>query len=92
MLCVAFLREAWDEFCRYRQDKNINDELFTKITFDDVTNEAKQEKIKSSNIKIGDLIILNENQRVPADMILIWCSSNNGTTFVRTDQLDGETD
>nr|CAH8864748.1 unnamed protein product [Trichobilharzia regenti] len=46
----------------------------------------------SSDIKVGDLIHLEKNQRVPADMILLWTSDRNGSCFIRTDQLDGETD
>uniref|UniRef100_A0A673BAP7 Phospholipid-transporting ATPase n=1 Tax=Sphaeramia orbicularis TaxID=375764 RepID=A0A673BAP7_9TELE len=33
-----------------------------------------------------------ENQRVPADMIFLRTSERNGSCFLRTDQLDGETD
>uniref|UniRef100_A0A8C5HS20 Phospholipid-transporting ATPase n=1 Tax=Gouania willdenowi TaxID=441366 RepID=A0A8C5HS20_GOUWI len=32
-----------------------------------------------------------ENQRVPADMIFLRTSERNGSCFLRTDQLDGET-
>ena len=30
--------------------------------------------------------------RIPADMVLLRTSESNGTCFIRTDQLDGETD
>ena len=33
-----------------------------------------------------------QDQRVPADMILLRTTEKNGSCFVRTDQLDGETD
>ncbi|KAF2679994.1 hypothetical protein K458DRAFT_312691, partial [Lentithecium fluviatile CBS 122367] len=36
----------------------------------------------SRNIKVGDVVKLGKDQRVPADMV----------AFIRTDQLDGETD
>jgi magnesium-transporting ATPase (P-type) len=32
------------------------------------------------------------NQRVPADLVLLRTSKSSGTCFIRTDQLDGETD
>lgn len=35
---------------------------------------------------------LEKNQRVPADMVLLYTSDSTGTCFIRTDQLDGETD
>ncbi|KAK2503850.1 hypothetical protein MC885_019439 [Smutsia gigantea] len=49
-------------------------------------------KVKSANIQVGDLIIVEKNQRVPADMIFLRTSEKNGSCFLRTDQLDGETD
>uniref|UniRef100_A0A3P8ZJM0 Phospholipid-transporting ATPase n=1 Tax=Esox lucius TaxID=8010 RepID=A0A3P8ZJM0_ESOLU len=39
-----------------------------------------------------DLFLLASNQRVPADMIFLRTSERNGSCFLRTDQLDGETD
>ena len=38
------------------------------------------------------MILLEKNQRVPADMVLLTTSEEEGTCFIRTDQLDGETD
>ncbi|GAA5902963.1 aminophospholipid-translocating P4-type ATPase NEO1 [Sporobolomyces salmoneus] len=46
----------------------------------------------SSNLKVGDLVHLEKNDRVPADILLLRTSDPSGTCFVRTDQLDGETD
>ncbi|PAV15674.1 aminophospholipid-transporting P-type ATPase [Pyrrhoderma noxium] len=48
--------------------------------------------IPSSKIRVGDLVFLEKNQRVPADMVLLRTSDASGTCFIRTDQLDGETD
>lgn len=36
--------------------------------------------------------MLHPNERAPADMVLLWTSDPNGSLFIRTDQLDGETD
>jgi phospholipid-translocating ATPase len=40
----------------------------------------------------GDLIVVGTNQRVPADMVMLRTSEKSGASFIRTDQLDGETD
>lgn len=48
--------------------------------------------IPSSAIRVGDLIIVEKNQRVPADLVLLRTEDSTGSCFVRTDQLDGETD
>ena len=48
--------------------------------------------IPSSRLRVGDLVVLEKNQRVPADLVLLRTSDSSGTCFIRTDQLDGETD
>lgn len=35
---------------------------------------------------------MHPNERAPADLVLLWTSDPNGSLFIRTDQLDGETD
>lgn len=41
---------------------------------------------------MGDIIIVDKDERVPADLVLLRTSESSGAVFVRTDQLDGETD
>ncbi|KAF8491068.1 hypothetical protein F5888DRAFT_1866433 [Russula emetica] len=53
---------------------------------------AAETLIPSSSIRVGDLVLLEKNQRVLADLILLRTSDSSGTCFIRTDQLDGETD
>ncbi|KAF8484318.1 hypothetical protein F5888DRAFT_1834614 [Russula emetica] len=53
---------------------------------------AAETLIPSSSIRVGDLVLLEKIQRVPADLILLRTSDLSGTCFIRTDQLDGETD
>ncbi|VDB92250.1 unnamed protein product [Peniophora sp. CBMAI 1063] len=48
--------------------------------------------VSSSALRVGDLVVLEKNARVPADMLLLRTRDSSGTCFVRTDQLDGETD
>jgi P-type E1-E2 ATPase len=47
------------------------------------------ERIPSSSIRVGDMIIIHANQRVPADMVLLRTHDKTGSIFIRTDQLDG---
>uniref|UniRef100_A0A667YTU4 Phospholipid-transporting ATPase n=1 Tax=Myripristis murdjan TaxID=586833 RepID=A0A667YTU4_9TELE len=64
VLAVTMVREAVDEVRRYQRDKEMNSQLYSKLT----------------------------NQRIPADMIFLRTTEKNGACFIRTDQLDGETD
>lgn len=41
---------------------------------------------------MGDVVVIKSGNRIPADMITLYSSDEQGTLFLKTDQLDGETD
>lgn len=86
VLAVTITREAIDEFRRFQRDKEVNSQLYSKLTV------RGKVQVKSSDIQVGDLIIVEKNQRVPSDMVFLRTSEKAGSCFIRTDQLDGETD
>uniref|UniRef100_A0A672ILM0 Phospholipid-transporting ATPase n=1 Tax=Salarias fasciatus TaxID=181472 RepID=A0A672ILM0_SALFA len=86
VLFITIMREAVDEIRCYLRDKEVNSQIYSKLSMRGTV------KVKSSGIQVGDLIIVEKNQRVPADMIFLRTSERNGSCFLRTDQLDGETD
>lgn len=43
-------------------------------------------------MKVGDIVKVEGGDRVPADMITLYSDGDQGTLFLKTDQLDGETD
>uniref|UniRef100_A0A8D1PFB6 Phospholipid-transporting ATPase n=1 Tax=Sus scrofa TaxID=9823 RepID=A0A8D1PFB6_PIG len=86
VLAVTIIREAVEEIRCYLRDKEVNSQVYSRLTARGTV------KVKSCSIQVGDLIIVEKNQRVPADMIFLRTSEKNGSCFLRTDQLDGETD
>jgi phospholipid-translocating ATPase len=48
--------------------------------------------IKSKDLRVGDVVIVKSGNRIPADMITLYSDDEQGTLFLKTDQLDGETD
>ena len=91
----SMLKELYDDIKRRIQDKQINSTLITtlKLSQDDQKKLIKQEK-KAADLTIGDIIELNKDNRVPADIIVLktYNDSEENQAFIRTDQLDGETD
>uniref|UniRef100_A0A671MEC0 Phospholipid-transporting ATPase n=1 Tax=Sinocyclocheilus anshuiensis TaxID=1608454 RepID=A0A671MEC0_9TELE len=75
VLAVTMVREAVDEVRRCRRDKEMNSQLYSKLTV------RGKVQVKSSDIQVGDLIIVEK---------IMFCFP--GSCFIRTDQLDGETD
>ncbi|KAK9493133.1 hypothetical protein V1508DRAFT_354148 [Lipomyces doorenjongii] len=84
VLFVTMSKEALDDISRRRRDAEANKEGYEVV--------GKVDFVRSRDLKVGDLVFIKKDQRVPADMILLKSSEANGETFIRTDQLDGETD
>ncbi|ELU38737.1 phospholipid-translocating P-type ATPase, putative [Rhizoctonia solani AG-1 IA] len=99
VLSVTMGKEAWDDILRNRRDREANAQRYlilepdsTPLASNSSTGFPPTRATPSSQLQVGDLVQLTQNQRVPADMILLRTSDPSGTCFVRTDQLDGETD
>ncbi|KAI8520184.1 ATP synthase subunit 9 [Branchiostoma belcheri] len=86
VLSVTMCREAVDEINRWRRDREVNSQQYKKLTNRGVV------RVSSADIQVSDLIYVEKNQRVPADMVFLKTTEKNGACFIRTDQLDGETD
>ncbi|XP_033124731.1 probable phospholipid-transporting ATPase IIB isoform X2 [Anneissia japonica] len=86
VIFVTVCREALDDLRRYRRDKEVNSQKYKKLTPNGIV------EVPSSDIQVSDLIYVEKNQRVPADMIFVRTTEKTGACFIRTDQLDGETD
>lgn len=71
---------------------NVSDPELQKQSHSQPDSGPHTRSIPSSSLKVGDLVLLEKNDRVPADMVLLRTSDPSGTCFIRTDQLDGETD
>lgn len=129
-------KEAYDDYQRHQRDKEANSFQYVildrSVPLGDIndleshTGTPLTKAIPAARIKAGDLVVLEKNMRVPADMVLLKTMETTGTPnmistdegltgisdsaktteeasskideeeggscFVRTDQLDGETD
>jgi phospholipid-translocating ATPase len=97
VLLVTMGKEAFDDWQRNLRDREANSARYLLLAGEGEiggggTGIPPTRAVKSSTIKVGDLVLLEKDQRVPADMVLLKTSDASGTAFVRTDQLDGETD
>lgn len=84
VLIVTMSKEALDDIQRRRRDSEANNELYEVL--------SKSQLVPSKDLKVGDLIKIGKGARAPADLILLQSSEPSGEIFIKTDQLDGETD
>ncbi|CAG8562358.1 193_t:CDS:10, partial [Dentiscutata heterogama] len=80
-------KEAYDDWKRYKRDQENNSQKYQILT-----RENGVKNVPSSKLRVGDLVKIHKDQRVPADVILLRTTEASGACFIRTDQLDGETD
>lgn len=93
VLTVTMMKEAGDDITRRRRDREQNYELF-EVLNRSITLSNESTLVKSKDLKVGDIVKLHKGRRIPADMILLQTSEKDGSgeAFIKTDQLDGETD
>ncbi|KAF3902763.1 hypothetical protein AA313_de0203802 [Arthrobotrys entomopaga] len=95
MLFVSFsmAKEGYDDFRRYRQDRKENRRIAKVLTISGSGPDAQEEWIEVmwEKVRVGDIVKLNRDDMVPADMLLIHAESETGVAYVETAALDGET-
>ncbi|RNE98439.1 putative phospholipid-transporting ATPase IIB [Trypanosoma conorhini] len=87
VVLLSLIKDAVDDIQRYRRDHAANQEKVERLLPD-----GSKGVVRAASIQVGDLLLLRHGQRIPADCVLLRTSEGSGTCFVRTDQLDGETD
>uniref|UniRef100_A0A8C4SGB7 Phospholipid-transporting ATPase n=1 Tax=Erpetoichthys calabaricus TaxID=27687 RepID=A0A8C4SGB7_ERPCA len=91
VLIITIIREAVEEIRCSMRDKEVNSQIYSKLStrgYEAAFFHSNYQCTFHSYIHYFSL----QNQRVPADMIFLRTSERNGSCFLRTDQLDGETD
>ena len=94
VICVSMAKELYDDINRRIQDKKTNStKVEVLVPTENNTNFIIIQK-SSSDLLVGDIIQLKKDCRVPADIIVLktFNEANENQAFIRTDQLDGETD
>ena len=87
VLAVTMAKEGYDDVQRWRTDRLINNEAYERLQ-----PGGGSMAVPAKDLRVGDVVRVSTNQRIPADLVLLRTSSESGVVFVRTDQLDGETD
>ena len=86
VLGFTLAKEYVDDRHRQMRDRETNDQMYTLIGI------TGRSQIASRDVRVGHVLEIKSNQRIPADMVVLNTSEDDGTVFIRTDQLDGETD
>ena len=86
VLLVSMFSELVDDIRRRRSDLAANSRLYSRCS------RGKLQRLRSMDIMVGDILFLHDNDEIPADCVLLKSSDAEGTAYIQTTNLDGESD
>ena len=93
-LSLSMAREGYDDWRRHRQDKVENNKDARVLRSEksaDGHEEVKWMEKRWKHIRVGDIVKINRDEWIPADLILLYSAGENGIAYIETAALDGET-
>lgn len=102
---ISMAKEGYEDVRRARLDKEENESLTYVLNeaayhvvednddFNDTPRSSSKAwtKTKWQDIKVGDVVLLERDSALPADIVLLYSWGLEGAAYIETKSLDGET-
>ncbi len=86
VLLVTLIKDAYEDFRRHKSDREINNYTCRVV----LQNGDVEERIWSA-LRPSDVVVLEADESLPADIVVLATSNTDGMCYVSTMNLDGET-
>uniref|UniRef100_A0A3B3VRA5 Phospholipid-transporting ATPase n=1 Tax=Poecilia latipinna TaxID=48699 RepID=A0A3B3VRA5_9TELE len=84
VITVTAIKQGYEDWLRHKADREVNEYRVS------VLEDGRRIRKMSAKIKVGDILEVEEDETFPCDLILLQSSRDDGTCFVTTASLDGE--
>uniref|UniRef100_A0AAX7T5I0 Phospholipid-transporting ATPase n=1 Tax=Astatotilapia calliptera TaxID=8154 RepID=A0AAX7T5I0_ASTCA len=84
VITVTAIKQGYEDWLRHKADCSINECPV------DVVQQGKVVRTQSHKLRVGDIVVVKEDETFPCDLILLSSSRSDGTCYVTTTSLDGE--
>uniref|UniRef100_A0A671N6D7 Phospholipid-transporting ATPase n=1 Tax=Sinocyclocheilus anshuiensis TaxID=1608454 RepID=A0A671N6D7_9TELE len=84
VITVTAIKQGYEDWIRHKADNAVNQCPVH------VTQHGKVVRKQSQKLRVGDIVQVKEDEMFPCDLILLSTSREDGTCFVTTASLDGE--
>lgn len=103
IIFIGMIREIFEDSVRFNGFENTMTMTMTAVqkrlkmdwvdnrTLSKCWNGTEFVDLGWKDIKVGDVVLVREDEEFPADLLLLQSSQQNGTCNIQTSNLDGET-
>ncbi|KAG9492249.1 hypothetical protein GDO78_000654 [Eleutherodactylus coqui] len=84
VITVTAIKQGYEDWLRHKADNAMNQYSVHVIQ------HGKLVRKQSRKLRVGDIVMVKEDDVFPCDLILLSSSREDGTCFVTTASLDGE--
>ncbi|XP_020820884.1 phospholipid-transporting ATPase IH isoform X1 [Phascolarctos cinereus] len=84
VIAVTAVKQGYEDWLRHKADNAMNQYPVQFIQ------HGKLVRKQSRNLRVGDIVMVNDGETFPCDLIFLSSSREDGTCYVTTASLDGE--